>query len=222
MRLRSAPTRDGFAGHLADGTDVLFRRVRPGDKQGFKDAFEKLSPESRYRRFFSNVIRLSDAQLSYLTEIDFVDHFAWVCVTRDADEIGIGVGRWVRDRGDPGVAEAAVTVVDAYQRLGIGGTLLHLAMRSAVEHGIHSFRVWVLGENQPVVELLKRLGASPGRWEDGVLSMTVPLPRDPADLEATPAPLILKAVGTGRLESRGSVAGRIAPLLYRLQRSASR
>ncbi len=40
------------------------RPVRPDDKGAIAAGFERLSPESRYRRFFTAMNRLSDADLA--------------------------------------------------------------------------------------------------------------------------------------------------------------
>jgi hypothetical protein len=38
---------------LRSGEQVLIRPIRPDDEQRLLDAFERMSPESRYRRFFT-------------------------------------------------------------------------------------------------------------------------------------------------------------------------
>ena len=186
---------------LPDGRRLLFRPIEPTDKEVLAAGFERLSAESRYRRFFRSIDHLSPKQLKYLTEVDGVDHVAWVAILPDAapEEQGAGVARWVRLPNEPEAAEAAVTVVDSLHGLGIGTTLLHILGREALARGVKCFKAWVLGENQTIQGLLKDMGARPGRWEAGTLEMTVPLPEDPDALDATPAPLILKAVAEGRI-----------------------
>jgi GNAT superfamily N-acetyltransferase len=162
---------------------------------------QQLSPESRYRRFFQHIDHFSERQLRYLTEVDGHDHVAWIAVLPDLPGApGVGVGRYVRMKDEPEVAEAAVTVVDSYHHHGLGRTLLWLLARSAIENGVRAFRAWTLGENHPMMELLRDLGAQPGRWEGGVLELTVPLPSHPDDLDQTPAPLILREVARGALQ----------------------
>jgi GNAT superfamily N-acetyltransferase len=112
---------------LRDGTRALVRPIRPDDKQRLVDGLERLSPESRYRRFLRPVTSLSERELRYLTEIDYVNHFAWVAVAADVeDQPGLGVARYVRDPKDPEVAEAAVAVIDDYQGKGVGTVLLRM------------------------------------------------------------------------------------------------
>ncbi len=177
--------------YLDDGTRVLFRRVRPDDKLRLQDALDRLSSESRYRRFFRGIDRFSERELRYLTELDFHNHFAWVAALPDVvGEPVIGIGRWIRIQREPDVAEAAITVGDLYQRRGIGKTLLALMVHSAVESGIRTFRAWVLGENRPIFQLLRPFGAHVDRWESGVAELAVPLPTNSAELEGMLAPLV--------------------------------
>ncbi|HEV3472930.1 MAG TPA: GNAT family N-acetyltransferase [Actinomycetota bacterium] len=201
---------------LPDGERILFRPIRPDDKAKLQQGMAMLSPESRYRRFFRHIDHLSDRQLAYLTEVDFTDHVAWMAELPDAPGVpGVGVGRWIRLAGEPDVAEAAVTVIDSYQHQGIGRTLLWLLARTAIERDVKAFRAWALGDNKPMLDLLQAMGAQPGRWEEGVLEMTVPLPTDPDALHETPAPLILRAVAQGQFETHAEperpAAARLLP-----------
>ena len=66
---------------LRSGDQVLVRPIRPGDKEGLLDGFRRLTPESRYRRFFSPVPELSVRQLGYLTEVDHRTHEALAVAT---------------------------------------------------------------------------------------------------------------------------------------------
>ena len=68
---------------LNDGSTVEVRPVVPADRQLIAEGFERLSPESRYRRFFSPVSRLSSRQLDYLTDVDHHDHEALLAIDED-------------------------------------------------------------------------------------------------------------------------------------------
>lgn len=194
-----------FETSLEDGTHILFRHIRPDDKERLALGMRSLSPESRFLRFFHHIDHLSSAQLRYLTEVDFEDHFAWIATMPLLEgEPGVGVGRWIRAADDPQLAEGAVTVIDDFQGRGIGKTLLWLLARSAIQHGIRAFRAWTLGDNKAMLQLLEDFGAKPGRWESGVLEVIVPLPADVADLDATPAPLMLKAAAAGDLHGEAA------------------
>ena len=45
---------------LGDGTRVVLRHIRPDDVAELRRSFDRLSPESRYRRFFGGIAQLSD------------------------------------------------------------------------------------------------------------------------------------------------------------------
>jgi GNAT superfamily N-acetyltransferase len=198
-------------GALEDGTRIHFRPIRADDKQRLAAGFNALSPTSRYRRFFRHIDHLSESQLRYLTEVDGENHVAWLAVLPDfPGEPGVGVGRWIRLSDDPAHAEAAVTVLDEYQHKGLGKALLYLLARSAIERGLAGFRAWVLGDNQPMFDLLKDMGALPGHWEEGVYEVTVPLPDSVEKLEATAAPRILRAVAAGHIQAEAQPDG-VAP-----------
>lgn len=187
---------------LADGTALLVRPIEPTDKELLERGFERLSPASRYRRFFHHVDHLSRAQLEYLTEVDGRDHNAFVCVLRDDPAVGVGVARWVRLPDEPDVAEGAVTVVDEFHSRGVGKTLLYVVARDAIAKGIRAFRAWIVGENTPILNILLELGAVPGKWEHGTMEVRLPLPASVEELDATAAPFVLREVASGRVEGK--------------------
>jgi RimJ/RimL family protein N-acetyltransferase len=164
------------AAALPDGTPVGFRPIGPHDADRLARAFDQLSPTSRYRRFLSPIKSLSDQELRRLTHVDFVDHVAWVAELRCEPERPLaGVGRWVRSKTDPTLAEIALTIVDAYQRQGLGRALLVRLARSAVLLGVERFEARVLGENQPMRALLRTFGARQIDYDMGayVLQLSV-------------------------------------------------
>lgn len=170
------------AAGLRDGTRVLIRMVQPDDKDAFVDGFSRLSTRSRYRRFHTGLEELSEQQLAYLTEVDGTDHVAWVALDLDdPDRPGIGVARFVRIHDEPAVAEAAVTVLDAYQGRGLGTTLLEVLAGAAVRRGISTFRAYVLGENRAMLRVLESLGPVCSTRQQDVYQVDVALPgTDPA------------------------------------------
>src|SRR4051812_18947735 len=115
---------------------VVIRPLEPSDRDELAAGFRRLSPESRYRRFFAPVPELSRRQLDYLTNVDQHDHVALVAVD-DATGAGVGVARFVRT--GPGVAEPAVVVADDYQHQGVGAALLDRLVERAREEGVTRF-----------------------------------------------------------------------------------
>jgi len=181
---------------LRDGTPVVLRPIRPEDKRLLVDGFERLSEESRLRRFMAPVKQLTEKQLSYLTEVDQVNHVAWVVLLAEPPHTGLGVGRYVRIPAEPDVAESALTVVDDYQGRGLGTLLLGVLAAAARAGGIIRFRAFVMEDNAPVRTFMESLGAHPAFDSPGVLRLDIPV--DPEQLPDSPAGRVLKAVAAGR------------------------
>jgi len=182
---------------LRDGTHVVVRHIRPSDAQELRRAFDRLSPESRYRRFFGGVPQLTEASLHYLTDVDGRDHVAIVATTDGPEPdgaTGLGVARFVRLRDEPTVAEAAVTVVDDYQRQGLGRLLARKLAEAARERGIHTFRADVLADNEPMRGIMTDIGAVEREASAGVLTYDVPL--DAAHQSPGPVDWILRAAAS--------------------------
>jgi GNAT superfamily N-acetyltransferase len=163
---------------LPDGTVVTIRPIQRGDRDEIRHQFLRLSPESRYRRFFHPVTELTEEMLAYLTEVDGEDHFAVVAIVDSLDlktDQGIGVARFLRlpDRSD--TAEAAVTVVDDFQRRGLGKLLLATLADAAKERGIRKFRGEVLTSNDPMRRLLREAGATATEEAAGTTTFDVSL-----------------------------------------------
>jgi GNAT superfamily N-acetyltransferase len=160
---------------LADGTRVTLRLIRPDDKEMFLRGFEALSPESRYRRFFSYKRSLSYRELRYFTEPDGVDHVAIVALASSEAEL-VGVARFARlaQRGD--IADAAFVVLDREQDKGLGRLLLNRLVAAARERGVERFECSVLTSNEPMRHLLDSLAPPATVHADGeVVTFQVPL-----------------------------------------------
>src|SRR5260370_6503892 len=141
---------------LADGTEVVVRLLGAADKQLLADGFARLSPVSRYHRFFGHKPSLSHEELRYLTEPDGLDHFALGAVMTPAGRVeGAGVARFVRLPDQPEVAEPAVTVADSLQGRGLGRLLLGRLIAAAAERRIRLVRGPRLEENMPMRALAR-------------------------------------------------------------------
>jgi GNAT superfamily N-acetyltransferase len=170
---------------LKGGAEVLMRPVRPEDKPLFVAGWSNLSDESVYRRFLQPRRGLSVDELAFFTEIDHVDHEAIGALDPATDQ-GVGVARYVRDRERPHVAEAAVTVIDAWQHRGLGGKLLRRLCARASENRIRIFSASLLATNDAMLTLFERLGQITVTRRDGpTLEIDVELPVEYSTLEHT-------------------------------------
>ncbi len=161
---------------LRDGSHVRIRQGHSSDRELLLRGFERLSPESRYRRFLAPVTELTEGMVRYLTEIDHHDHEAMIAIDEQTGE-GIGVARYVRDLERPEVAEVAVTVIDDWQGRGLGTLLAEVISARAREEGITSFTALMLAANEEMLDILRRL--DPVRIidrEQGRVEVEVPIP----------------------------------------------
>ena len=142
---------------LENGIEVLIRPIAPSDKPLLAEGIARLSPRSARYRFLAPKNKLTGAELRYLTEIDFVDHYALVAVRADDPSRAAAVGRWVRDRERPDVAELAIVVDDELQRLGLGTALVFELADAARARGIGRFTGTALTENVAARRLFLRL-----------------------------------------------------------------
>ena len=174
--------------HLKDDLRVWVRPIRPEDRQQLLDGWSRLSDRSRYMRFHSAIKDLSDSQLDYLLDVDHDDHDALVAVDPDTPgEPGVGVARYIRLEDEPTIAEAAITVVDAYQRRGVGTALIGLLQRLAYDRGIRVLRNYVLAENRSMLEIFRQLDGDVQAEGGTMFRVDVPIPGPGEDHPDTPA-----------------------------------
>ena len=162
---------------LRAGSQIRIRQGHSADQALLLHGFERLSPESRYRRFLTPVTELSESMIQYLTTIDHHDHEAIIALDEQTGE-GIGVARYVRNRTRPEAAEFAVTVIDDWQGQGVGTLLLEVLSARAREEGITTFTALMLATNQEMMDVLTAL--APVRIVDrelGTVEIEMPIPK---------------------------------------------
>ena len=162
---------EDFTLSLRDGELVDFRPVKQNDKETIQKGMLALSSKSRYFRFFSPILKLSDTQLYNFTEIDQQNHVAWIALAHnEPEDRGLGIARFIRIQDQPEIAEFGVAVIDSYQHRGLGTILLEVLHRMASIKGIEILRGYVLADNTIMSNWLSRLGAV-GVYENGVYRM---------------------------------------------------
>jgi nucleotide-binding universal stress UspA family protein/GNAT superfamily N-acetyltransferase len=188
---------------LPDGAAAAIRPIEASDREALRAGFERLSPESRYRRFFTPMTNLSDRDLDYLTKIDHRDHEALIAVDETGRNI-VGVARYVRT--GPEEAEPAIVVADDWQGRGLGQRLLTELADRAREEGVQRFRAPVLAENDAALRLLGSLGEHWERQEGNEVEVQI---------ELTPAPGERRTL---RTLLRGAAVGTVKPAVAVLDR----
>jgi RimJ/RimL family protein N-acetyltransferase len=149
---------------LPHGRVVTIRPIRPDDRERLRASHERLSAESRYRRFMATKPHLTEADAEYLVEIDGCDHYALVATfVAGAGEDIVGVARFVRLPDDATAAEFAIVVGDEWQHQGLGGELLGRLADAAVTRGVRRFIALVFVDNLAIQRAIERLAAGPVR-----------------------------------------------------------
>jgi RimJ/RimL family protein N-acetyltransferase len=160
---------------LPDGRSVEIRAVRPADRDGFIEAFGRASPASIYRRFFAAKRDLSEQEISFFSDVDFVGHVALVAVAAEGGRpVVVGGARYITV--EPGQAEIAFTVLDQYQGHGLGAALMRHLVMLAREAGLKQLIAEVLPENTPMLKVFEKCGLQLNtRRERGVVHVTLRL-----------------------------------------------
>ncbi|WP_426406970.1 N-acetyltransferase family protein [Bradyrhizobium ganzhouense] len=142
---------------LRDGEMIKIRALRPGDELDMLAALEETSAQSLQRRFFVTKRHFSERERAFFMEPDFRNHVALVaCTEGQGRNMIIGGGRYVMF--EPGRAETAFVVIDAWQGRGIGGLLTRHLIAIAREARLTELTAEVLSENAAMLRVLGKFG----------------------------------------------------------------
>jgi RimJ/RimL family protein N-acetyltransferase len=160
---------------LRDGTRVEIRAQRNEDRADLLEAFDRLSAQSRYTRFFAPKSGFSEAEIAQFMKVDFVDHVALMAVAQvEGGPRIVGAGRYIVSQ--PGAAEIAFAVDDSYQGRGVASAVIRSLAAIARAAGIDSFHAEVLAENAPMLRVFEKSGlAMSKKREQGIVHATLRL-----------------------------------------------
>jgi acyl-CoA synthetase (NDP forming)/RimJ/RimL family protein N-acetyltransferase len=160
---------------LLDGTAARLRPIRSTDADLLVDFYTRVSPESKYKRFFAPYPTLSDRDVERFTTVDYSDRVGLV-ITLGTHMVA--VGGYERVDGDE--AEVAFLVEDDQQGRGVAQLLLEHLAQAGRESGIQRFVADVLPENSRMIHTFHDAGYTLDEGiDDGVLHLTFPI--DPTD-----------------------------------------
>ena len=161
---------------LRDGRTVLLREIRPQDEDELRDAFHRLSADSRYARFMIPLREPPPAMLAAATRPDPEHDLALIAVSGEggADQDIVAGARYVGASGSD-TCEFAVTVVDDWQGLGLARRLMEVLIAHAAARGLRCMEGYVLAANAPMRRLAGQLGFVDRRCEDDATLRVVSL-----------------------------------------------
>jgi RimJ/RimL family protein N-acetyltransferase len=162
---------------MRSGLSIEFRALRPDDRAGLLAAVDRTSEQSLYRRFFAFKRGFTEREIDFYCNVDFVSHVALVAVSDDAGTTTIvGGARYIV--AQPGQAEVAFAVGDAYQGQGIGSALLGHLVAIARQAGLKTLVADVLPENTAMLKIFEKSGIeNRTRREQGVVHVSLQLSR---------------------------------------------
>jgi ribosomal protein S18 acetylase RimI-like enzyme len=150
---------------LRDGSQVDIRALRREDEADMLAAIERTSAQSLQRRFFVMKRHFSDKERAFFMDVDFKNHVAIVAVAQESGgKVIAGGGRYIVF--EPGRAEIAFVVVDAWQGRGIGSILMRHLARIADGAGLQELTAEVLPENTAMRQVFEKFGFKPVRRRD--------------------------------------------------------
>lgn len=148
---------------IGRGDQLTLRPILPQDQQMLARLVQGLSPAGRNNRFHAGIKGLSPQWLSRLTEIDYVQHMAFVVTHRTGSEEEIvAEARYAVDAVDASQtdgmpsAEFALTVAETWQRRGLGLRAISALMVVAREHNLAWLHGDVLADNAGMLALMQR------------------------------------------------------------------
>ena len=164
---------------LDSGLRIGLRLTRPSDAPRVRAFLERLSADTRRKRFFMAMPEIEERAINHFT---FYNPRERIVVAATAPLAGVEAVIGMADIAlvDTGVAELGIVVDDEHQRQGVGGALIEAVASLAAAHGATHVRAEMLDHNRPMIRLLEGLGRTVQTVEDGhVLAYTrLPLRAD--------------------------------------------
>jgi GNAT superfamily N-acetyltransferase len=155
-----------------DGRTLHLRPIRADDADKLEAFHSRLSWDSIYRRYFLMHPTLSLAELTHLTQVDYVDRLA--LVIEDGEQL-VAVGRYDRYPMTTR-AEVAFVVADDHQHLGLGLELLERLADAAWVRGITTFSAETMASNRDMMSVFRHSGFPvASTFSDGEISVRFPI-----------------------------------------------
>jgi acetyltransferase len=143
---------------LPDGTDVLFRPIKPEDEPLWMELLASCSRESIYSRFRYFFHWQSHEVATRYCYIDYDREIAIVAEIKEGEERKlIGVGRLIADP-DHETVEYAILISDVWQNRDIGGILTDYCFEIAKHWGLKMIVAQTTSDNQRMIALFQKRG----------------------------------------------------------------
>jgi acetyltransferase len=149
---------------------VTLRPLRREDRDIELAFVSGLSAETRSNRLLGGSRAITREYIESLVSVDYTRDMAIAATTMlGGGETLIGVARYVLEKNNRS-GEFAIVIADAWQGRGIGGRLLAKLVDVARRRGLKTLYGEILAINQPMRELVRKLGFTLGRSDDPTLT----------------------------------------------------
>jgi GNAT superfamily N-acetyltransferase len=141
---------------LSNRATLRIRPLLPGEADPLRELYARLSPRSRYLRFFSAAPEAPESMVRLLACADGRRRLALVAEHEGRhgwETVGLANFAAVDDSS----VEVALVVRDDWQNRGVGAQLGRRLLRAAEVRGYHQFVVHLLPDNLAIRILLKKL-----------------------------------------------------------------
>jgi GNAT superfamily N-acetyltransferase len=134
---------------------VHIRALRRDEDGPIRELYARLSPRTRYLRFFSSTV--PDSVIRQLARVDYRQQLALVAEheIRNVREI-VGLGSF--GAVDATSVEVALVVRDDWQRQRVGTALANRMLQAAEQRGYRRFIAHLLPDNVAIRKLLRSVG----------------------------------------------------------------
>jgi len=149
---------------LRDGTQIVVRPIEPRDADAVRALHERCSLDSRRMRYFSS--KPYPPRRAFERFCDPARGLTLVAEGADGSLLAMAHLVHVID---PGVAEVAFLVEDAWQGRGLGRGLAELLLAVAYDRGLVELRATVLAGNTRIRRLLGSLGGRARHTDDAAI-----------------------------------------------------
>jgi acetyltransferase len=147
-------------GKLQDGTEVLFRPIKPEDEPMWLEMLGSCSKESIYSRF-RYFFHWESHEVA--TKYCYIDYDREVAIVAEIIQEGkrklIGVGRLIADPDHESV-EYAILIVDAWQQKDLGNILTDYCMEIASKWNLKKFIAQTTTDNKKMIAVFRKRGFS--------------------------------------------------------------
>lgn len=162
LAIRPYPAQYEQVWQTEKGNVVGIRPIMPEDEHMMIEFHKKLSEDSVYMRYFSNLKltqRIAHDRLIRVCHIDYDREMVLIATHRLADGTDevIAAGRLSSVHGRKS-AEYSLLVADEFQGHGIGTKLLNELIRIGKDEGLETIEAYMLRTNSGIIKISERLG----------------------------------------------------------------